>query len=144
MMKTPFYSQGLRFSCTRCSACCRYESGYVFLSQNDVSCLAKELQMEYNALIETYCRWVPAVGGRKQLSLKEKAGFDCIFWKDGCTVYKSRPLQCRSFPFWESVMASREAWDGLDCPGIGSGELFGKDRIEALLQKRRDEPVLEK
>ncbi|MDR3247725.1 MAG: YkgJ family cysteine cluster protein, partial [Treponema sp.] len=41
MAKQPFYANGLRFSCTRCSSCCRYESGYVFLSPEDVDVLAK-------------------------------------------------------------------------------------------------------
>ena len=31
-----FYSDGLRFECTRCSRCCRHTPGYVFLSENDV------------------------------------------------------------------------------------------------------------
>ena len=35
-MSEPFYAEGLRFSCERCSACCRGEPGYVFLTKEDL------------------------------------------------------------------------------------------------------------
>ena len=30
MRADPFYAEGLRFACTRCSICCRGEPGYAF------------------------------------------------------------------------------------------------------------------
>jgi Fe-S-cluster containining protein len=139
-----FYAQGLRFSCIRCSSCCRYESGFVFLSRNDAEVLAEKLKMEYTAFVETFCRWVPASEGALQLSLKEKANFDCVFWDEGCTVYDCRPLQCRSFPFWESIMRSEMVWKGLDCPGKDRGTFHGPDEIERYLEKRRKEPIIKR
>jgi Fe-S-cluster containining protein len=141
MDKKPFYAKGLRFSCTRCSSCCRYESGFVFLSRKDAELLAERLKMNYTDFVKTFCRWVPAPGGKEQLSLVEKANFDCVFWDEGCEVYDCRPLQCRSFPFWESIMLSETVWNGLDCPGKDRGTLYGPDEIEAYLGKRREEPV---
>ncbi|HQO67077.1 MAG TPA: YkgJ family cysteine cluster protein, partial [Spirochaetales bacterium] len=35
-MNQSFWHEGLRFECARCSACCRYEPGYVFLSADDL------------------------------------------------------------------------------------------------------------
>ena len=137
-----FYSEGLRFSCTRCSSCCRHEPGYVFLSETDVKLLAKALKIAYTGVMQKYCRWVPAPGGGKQLSLKEKPSFDCILWQNGCSVYQYRPLQCRTFPFWQSVMSTREAWDGLSCPGAGKGTLHSKEHIESCLAQRIAEPVI--
>ncbi|MDR1506928.1 MAG: YkgJ family cysteine cluster protein [Treponema sp.] len=143
MKKAPFYARGLRFSCTRCSSCCRYEAGFVFLSRKDAEVLAKELKLEYTAFVKTFCRWVPVPGG-VQLSLKEKADFDCIFWENGCKVYGSRPLQCRSFPFWESIVLSETGWKDLDCPGKDRGTLHSPDVIESYLGQRREEPVFRK
>jgi Fe-S-cluster containining protein len=138
----PFYTEGLRFSCTRCSSCCRHEPGYVFLSKNDLELLAKGLQMKYTGIMQKYCRWVPSPGGGKQLSLKEKPGFDCILWQNGCSVYQYRPLQCRTFPFWQSTLSSREAWNNLTCPGIDKGALHSREYIENCLAQRRAEPII--
>ena len=93
--KRPYYAGGLRFSCARCSACCRYESGYVFLSGKDVSLLGDSLNIEYKEFTETYCRWIPSENETERLSLKEKSNYDCIFWnkKENCSVYETRPLQ---------------------------------------------------
>jgi Fe-S-cluster containining protein len=139
---TSFYSGGLRFSCTRCSACCRYESGFVFLSQKDLSILAKALKMGYTDFMEAYCRWVPAGRGVERLSLKEKSNYDCIFWNRGCGVYEERPLQCRAYPFWPGILALKETWEGADCPGINRGKLHTKEEIETWLGEQRSEPVI--
>ncbi|MDR2103681.1 MAG: YkgJ family cysteine cluster protein [Treponema sp.] len=144
MTKQPFYAEGLRFSCTRCSACCRYEPGYVFLTKKDVGILAAALKMEYNDFIEGFCRWIPDAGGRKRLSLKEKSNYDCIFWTQGCSVYDARPLQCRAFPFWPSMLKSAEAWKNADCPGMGKGVLHSMADIETRLEEQAGEPVVSK
>jgi Fe-S-cluster containining protein len=145
-----FYAAGLRFSCRRCSSCCRHESGFVYLSENDLSRLANDLKMEYTSFIKTWCRWVPFARGRERgagrRSLREKSNFDCIFWKDGCTVYDARPLQCRTFPFWDTVVSSPESWEaaGLSCPGINTGELHTGKEIENALRLMGEELVIER
>jgi Fe-S-cluster containining protein len=144
MKKETFYADGLRFSCIRCSCCCRYESGYVFLSREDVDTLAGVQDMGYEAFIKTWCRWVYFGGEIEYLSLKEKVNNDCIFWKDGCMVYQSRPLQCRTFPFWDSILVSAAAWENAksECPGMGQGELHSMTHIENCCQARLDRPVI--
>ena len=42
-MSKKFYDDGLQFECARCSYCCRHEPGYVFLSDNDLDAMVKEL-----------------------------------------------------------------------------------------------------
>lgn len=143
-MPERFFEKGLHFSCTRCSACCRHESGFVFLSKQDVDALATELSMTYSNFVETYCRWIPIGDACDQLSLKEKFNFDCIFWKEGCTVYKARPLQCRVFPFWASVLADKEAWDATaaDCPGMNHGDFHDASSIQERLDRRAEEELI--
>jgi Fe-S-cluster containining protein len=116
----------------------------VFLSEKDLDLLAAEHKMPRQDLVKTYCRWVRPGSGKEYLSLKEKPGYDCIFWKDGCVVYRSRPLQCRSFPFWDSVLLSRTSWEaaGTSCPGMGKGEFHSLAQIEACLEARLAEPVI--
>jgi Fe-S-cluster containining protein len=146
--KSPFYAQGLRFSCTRCSACCRFESGFVFLSEKDASLLGAAFNMEYSKFTEAYCRWVSSENGELQLSLKENSNYDCIFWAkepvEGCMVYDKRPLQCRSFPFWPSIVNNKKNWDmtARNCPGMGKGTLHSRDAISEWLVAREKEPII--
>jgi Fe-S-cluster containining protein len=154
----PFYEQGLNFSCRRCSACCRHEPGFVFLTRRDLDSLAGILRMDRRALIAVYCRWVPFTPrgsdelegsfprgqARETLSLKEKSNFDCIFWKNGCTVYEARPVQCRTFPFWKSIVHSLASWKECmkDCPGIGKGRVYSRGEIEHMLTQESLEPII--
>ncbi|MDR0597548.1 MAG: YkgJ family cysteine cluster protein [Treponema sp.] len=140
----PFYARGLRFSCARCSECCRIDPGFVFLRKSDVAMLVYALELRYTEFIKRYCRWVPTAGGGKRLSLKEKPNYDCIFWSKGCALYEARPLQCRAYPFWPSMLASREAWEAASCPGMGTGTLYSREEIEALLARQNAEPIIER
>ncbi len=77
-------------------------------------------------------RYVRRVGIRK--SLVEYANGDCVFF-DGharkCTVYDARPRQCRTWPFWQSNVASEEAWQQTCevCPGSGNGKLHSAEQV---------------
>ena len=140
-----FYAEGLKFGCTRCSRCCRHTSGYVFLSPRDLRILAGALGISPEELQRTYCRQV-SFGIATRISLKEKPNLDCVFWEgDGCSVYDARPLQCRSFPFWASSLASRTEWDEMasHCPGIGQGRRHSRSEIERWVRRRVREGFLE-
>lgn len=141
----PFYREGLRFECVRCSNCCRFEPGYVFLSANDVQRLEEGLGLSRQELFRTYCRDVD-ISGFPRISLKEKENFDCIFWEEGgCAVYEYRPLQCRSYPFWAAYLQSPSSWERVkaSCPGAGRGRLYTEKEIDSWVRARLDEPPLE-
>lgn len=141
MNKDCFYQDGLRFECTQCSACCRFDPGFVYLSGKEIDAMANHLAIERNEFIQKFCRRVYAFGQLK-FSLIEKSNYDCIFWEKevgGCTVYPVRPAQCSTYPFWPSVLISREAWDhcGQGCPGINRGKKHSFEHIEK--EKKRYE-----
>jgi uncharacterized protein len=145
MSEDVFYSNGLRFECTRCSRCCRHTPGYVFLSSKDADALARATGTTRKEFLETYCRKID-LGIVTRVSLKEKANLDCIFWENGgCSQYAARPLQCRSFPFWSATVSSREEWDihARDCPGMNMGPLHTRREIDDWLARRREEGFLE-
>ena len=146
MKNKPFYASGLKFSCKRCSSCCRYDSGFVFLSEKDLENLAEMLKQDKSRVLSIYCRWVTDWKGDEVLSLKEKSNKDCILWESGCIVYTSRPLQCKAFPFWESIVSSSQNWEiaASDCPGINSGELHTKTAIEGIIKSRASEKIINK
>lgn len=131
-----WWTDGLRFECTRCHACCRHDPGYVFLSRDDANRLASHLGLEVEAFLETYCRCVD-LGSGPVYSLKEKPNFDCVFWDQGCTVYAARPVQCRTYPFWGKVVSTEWSWkrEGQFCPGIDRGPLMTAERIRELLDQ---------
>lgn len=124
----PWFSDGLKFTCTRCGKCCTGAPGYVWVTDEELAKLAAfrgEPVEEFRAVYTRRAR-----GG---VSLREKANGDCVFWERdrGCTVYAVRPVQCRTWPFWESNLESEEAWERTEaqCPGSGEGELIPVDEI---------------
>jgi uncharacterized protein len=143
IQKDSFYSDGLRFSCTECSLCCRFASGYVFLSTTDIDRLAERFALSRDAFIERYCQVVD-LGFASRVTLREQKNLDCVFWKHGgCTVYTDRPLQCRSFPFWSAHLGDRQQWTALEreCPGVNIGPVHDAAKITAWLAKRESETL---
>ncbi|MDC7225852.1 MAG: YkgJ family cysteine cluster protein [Spirochaetales bacterium] len=144
MSEKKFYENGLQFECQRCSACCRHEPGYVFLSKNDLDALVDETGLSEQDFLLKYCRTVD-LGGIKRISLIEKKNYDCIFWtEEGCRVYKARPVQCRTYPFWISYLEEEKDWKDLakSCPGVGKGPIVSKEEIEKRIAERQDEQML--
>ncbi len=134
--KKVFYDLGLRFSCNRCSDCCRLSPGVVYLSLEDLQNLCEVFGICESKFIPLYCRWLTYYDGAEVLALKERKNYDCILWKDGegCSAYSKRPVQCSTYPFWSWILESREDWDSCaaDCPGINAknGRLWTKEEIE--------------
>ena len=75
------------------------------------------------------------------VSLKEKDNYDCIFLgENGCSIYEGTPLQCRTYPFWPSIVESRGNWESEknSCPGIGKGTVVDKKTIQEMLDKTKN------
>lgn len=116
-MTNPWYKKGLRFACTECGQCCTGEPGFVWVNQKEIEEMAEFLGISVPEFIKQYTREVDG-----ELSLKEfPRTYDCIFLREGrCMVYKNRPKQCRTFPFWPENVKSKEAWEqcAKRCEGI--------------------------
>jgi Fe-S-cluster containining protein len=125
-----WYKDGLRFGCLRCGGCCSGFSGTVRVTDDEISTLARRLDLPEAAFRNSYTR---SVGGGV-ISLIEKENKDCIFFdkEQGCTVYEDRPRQCRTWPFWRSNIYAPERWKrGAErCPGMNRGSLHSADLIE--------------
>ena len=139
-----FFENGLQFECTRCSNCCRHEPGYVFLSEDDMRGIVNATGLVRTDVISTYCRRVD-MGITTRISLKEKDNYDCVFWEEsGCAIYRFRPLQCRSYPFWSAIVDTEESWEreSRSCPGINRGKRYHRDKIEEWLRLREQASLL--
>jgi len=140
----PWYADGLKFTCAQCGNCCTGAPGYVWVSDEELTRLAEFLKLSVEETTQRYCR---RIGSR--LSLKEhrtpQGQYDCIFLqevklrgghvKKVCSVYDVRPLQCRTWPFWDGLLSSKKAGDeaGKRCHGINQGSRkFTRNQIESL------------
>jgi len=113
----PWYKDGLRFKCTGCGECCTGEPGYVWLSPEEIKTIANHLGLPIEEFLKTYTR---KIFGRVSL-LEDRLNYDCIFLKDKrCQIYSARPLQCRTFPWWEENLASPASWKEVSrrCEGV--------------------------
>ena len=127
-MEQPWYRDGLRFRCTRCGDCCTGEPGHVWVNAEELAAIAEHRGEPVEEVVARFTR--VAERGR---TLREKANGDCVFFERGvgCTVYPVRPRQCRTWPFWESNVATPEDWErtcGV-CPGSGKGDLISAEEI---------------
>lgn len=130
-----FAEKGLRFTCTRCGACCTGAAGFTWISEPELALLATYLDLDPDTCRRRYTRSVHFPDGRVVLSLNERGNGDCVFFRagTGCTVYDQRPRQCRTWPFWKRVVATPLAWSqaALDCPGMDQGRVIPAEEIRA-------------
>jgi len=133
----PWYADGLRFECTACGRCCGGFPGFVWVSPDEAERLARRFGVSVKEFRAEYCR---RVGTR--WTLREKEKWNCVLLVDGkCTAYEDRPVQCRTFPFWDENLDSPRDWQNAarNCPGMDRGRTFTFQEIERLRCERHDE-----
>lgn len=111
-----------RFQCQRgCTKCCNIE-GYVYITEDDLTRIAKYLKMTPEDFESKYVYRTTNL-----LRLRKPRNAQCIFLReDGCGVHPVNPVQCRTFPFWPELVEKPSEWKktGELCPGIGEGPLI--------------------
>ena len=131
-----WYRDGLQFECTGCGDCCTGAPGYVWVTKDEIAELAALVgEMDVSQFERKYVR---KVGIRKSLKEDSGSNWDCVFFDNvtrKCKVYAARPRQCRTWPFWESNLRTREDWSRTCavCPGSGQGKLY---QLESIDQQR--------
>jgi Fe-S-cluster containining protein len=100
----------------------------VWVDESDLEAIASFREENLEETRALFTHWTSR--GR---TLREKANGDCVFYdrSRGCTIYPVRPPQCRTWPFWESNVATPATWAKTCsvCPGSGQGELFSAEDI---------------
>jgi Fe-S-cluster containining protein len=136
--KPVWYAEGLRFTCRPdCGRCCsRHDDyAYLYLQDDDVAPLAAALGLDEEAFLS---RFTAHDDGDLVLRMDGPA---CPFL-DGtrCSVYRGRPTQCRTFPFWKETLRTRKTWQDLRefCPGIDEGEVHSLVTIRSRVAERKD------
>ena len=126
-------AEGMRFECQQgCTACCR-QQGFVYLSEEDLVRVAAFVGMSAAEFERKY-----VYRTRHKLRLRTPRDSTCHFLReDGCSIHPAKPTQCRIFPFWPELVASRREWNRAAhyCPGIGKGPLI---QIETAREQARE------
>jgi Fe-S-cluster containining protein len=127
-MSNAWYQDGLYFRCTRCGNCCTGAPGFVWVNDEEIRRIA-----EHRGEPVEEVRGLYTMRAREGRSLREKANGDCVFFDRaaGCTIYPVRPRQCRTWPFWESNVATPDTWQRTRevCPGAGTGDFVSEEEI---------------
>ncbi len=106
-------------ACETCQGrCCTGESGYIYVTKNEIEKISKLLDMDVKIFVDTYL-----FKKMYKYSIKEvvhENSHECIFYdrdSNGCKIYDARPLQCKTFPFWDYYKTRVDELK-LECPGI--------------------------
>lgn len=106
-------------ACSTCQGrCCTGESGYIYVTKAEIENISKLLNLEVIDFVYSYL----FKKGYKYSIKENKFGdsHECIFYDrqtNGCNIYEARPLQCRTFPFWDYYKQRVEELK-LECPGV--------------------------
>ena len=106
-------------ACEACQGnCCVGESGYIWVSPEELEAIAHYLEVDKQTFINEYLLKI-----RYRFTLKEvayKDGFTCLFFDTihkRCSIYPVRPSQCKTFPFWDHFKKNINEVIK-ECPGI--------------------------
>ncbi len=133
-----WYKEGLHFQCAGCGGCCTGAPGYVWLTDEEEKQIADFLNISLEEFEKTYTRLV--YGLRRSLKEIPQSNYDCVFFNSEtrqCSIYDVRPAQCRTWPFWDSLLKSKKDWDEASktCPGCNQGPLIPFEEIEIRRKK---------
>ena len=106
-------------ACATCPGrCCTGESGYIYVTKEEIFKIAKILNLSVNDFGVKYL----FKNGYKY-SIKEQlheGSYECVFYdreSNGCKIYEARPSQCITFPFWDYFKTHIDELKE-ECPGI--------------------------
>lgn len=94
-------------------------------------------------------RFARRAGTRTSLNEVERDGqFDCVLLQRrpdgtaGCSVYRARPTQCRTWPFWPEMLESPDTWQDArretPCPGMDRGTLVPIEEIRIIRREQAE------
>ena len=131
-----WYADGLRFECTQCGNCCTGPPGYVWVDDEELAAIAAVLDLTPAQVKAQFTR--PLGNHRSLTETRSEHGYDCVFLdrdsqpgKALCRVYRARPRQCRTWPFWPENVQHPRDWQraARTCPGIDHGPLIPIESI---------------
>ena len=123
-MSTIIKEEGYPYSfdwsaCATCQGrCCTGESGYIYVNKEEIENISKLLKLDIKDFVRDYLYKKGYKYSIKELKYNDS--YECVFYdreSNGCGIYDARPLQCRTFPFWDYYKTRVDELK-LECPGI--------------------------
>ena len=108
-------------ACFSCGGhCCTGERGYIWVKYNEIEKIADFLERNVEDFAIIHLKKVKHRYSLIERKRESENDFACIFFDDvrkSCSIYPVRPLQCRTFPFWEQYKNDTKEVQK-ECPGI--------------------------
>lgn len=129
----------LRFRCTGCARCCHGDGdSFIAVSEGEAERIRQYLGLSAAWFRRRYLVRLDGAEGGLRI---DADGRCALLGRDGrCRVYPVRPTQCRTYPFWREIVASRTAWlrEARRCEGIGRGPRHSRRYVEVQLCRLGD------
>jgi len=129
------YPRKVRFRCEKCALCCgdtKDRVRRILLLEIEAKCISQKTHKGIDNFAEKLNGSEPYV-----YMMKKMENGKCVFLKDDlCTIYKTRPLICRFYPFELREDENRKhvfAYT-IECPAIGKGPYIEKSYFEKLFK----------
>mmetsp|Transcript_14015 Transcript_14015/g.23336 ORF Transcript_14015/g.23336 Transcript_14015/m.23336 type:complete len:765 (-) Transcript_14015:26-2320(-) len=123
----PWFDGAVGFACTACGKCCLSRGqSRVFVNPKEIERISKQTKLSAETFTTNIKQSKSSMNGNSitnLVSLKgDPTGKQCMFLdtKNHCSIYESRPTQCRTYPYWPQNMIGQAEWlaESYDCEGI--------------------------
>jgi len=139
-MAQEWYPEGLKFGCTQCGNCCTGPPGYVWFTDEEARAMAAGLNLGVAEFLRQFAHTVNGNWTLNEHVNPEGKGYDCTFLRRDdngkalCSIYETRPHQCRTWPFWPDLLKSKASWERAKqkCPGMDNGKLYKIEQIRII------------
>ncbi len=106
--------------CNTCEGnCCIGESGNIWITKQEIENLSNHLDISLDELRLGFLEKRGYKYSIKEVKLSSD-NYACVFFnleKKQCSIYEARPIQCRTFPFWDYFKNHRDEVIK-ECPAI--------------------------
>ena len=108
-------------ACSTCQGrCCTGESGYIYITKAEIESISNLLNLDIREFVAKYLFKKGYKYSIKEIKYNDS--YECVFYDrelSGCKIYNFRPLQCKTFPFWDYYKTRVDELK-VECPGIKS------------------------
>jgi len=127
-----------RFQCTGCGQCCTGDPAhhYVEVSRKEQKRIYDYLHMSARNFRSQYIE--TAADESEGIRLMENGQCPFLEPDNRCGIYRVRPDQCATYPFWTELISSQTLWDKekTRCEGIGRGSIIPEAEVRARMTAR--------